>query len=59
MVALEEQAMALEEKKYLLAMSVIGPLDTSMFFRTMKEPTPVKNLLNAKSVTSDSLEITI
>jgi hypothetical protein len=51
--------MALEEKKYLLALSVIDPSDTSMFFRTMKEPIPVKNLLNAKNVTSDSLAIII
>jgi hypothetical protein len=55
----EEQAMALEEKKYLLALSVIDPSDTSMFFRTMKEPIPVKNPLNAKNVTSDSLAIII
>jgi hypothetical protein len=58
MVAQEEQAMALGEKRSSLAMSAIDPLDTNMSFKTMKEPTPVRNLLNAKSVTNDSLVTT-
>jgi hypothetical protein len=47
------------ENDNLLATSVIGPLDTSMFSRITKGLTQEKNPFSVESVTRGSLEIII
>ena len=45
------------EKKCLLVTFVTDHLDTNMFYKTMRELTQGRNLLNARNVTKDLHEI--